>query len=390
MHADEAVLIMLISAGAFLMPIIGRRLSFIPSSVAEILFGIVIGFFLKGEINTGILPFLSDFGFILLMYLAGMEIDLDEIAETGGRNLSIYALYFVVVGMFAFSAAFITGKHDSYTLIYLTTAIGLLFPVLKETGMMERSTGKMLLILGSIGEVITLIGLMITSILFEYGYTYGGFLRFTQIAVFGIIAYSIVRLFRLYIWWFPDTMKFFLTTGNVTETGVRGSLANMMIFVALASIFHVKLIIGAFLGGFIFSAVFREKHDVQESLETFGYGFLVPIFFIDVGINFDVGILKNISVLYTALEISGIVLLTRIMALPVLYFSDMKAKDYLLVPFATAFPLTLLVAVSKIGSELGWFDAEAAGSLVLAAILTALVYPALFKYFAGFSQKAAS
>ncbi|WP_022850981.1 cation:proton antiporter [Limisalsivibrio acetivorans] len=383
MHTNEAVLLMLISAGAFLMPIIGRRFDFLPSSVAEILYGIVIGTFIGSGLETGIVTFLSDFGFILLMYLAGMEIDVDEIAETGKRNLGVYFLYFIAVAVLAVAAASVTGREPSYSLIYLATAIGLLFPILKEMNLMGTPTGSMLLIMGSIGEVVTLSGLMVSTALFEYGFSVDGGLYLAQVAGFGLIAFIIIKLFTLYMWWFPATQRFFLSTGTVTETGVRGALVNMLIFTALAAIFHIKLIIGAFLGGFIFAAVFRQRHEIQERLGTFGYGFLVPVFFIDVGMNFDIGVLKDVSVLLAALEITAVVLLLRIVATPLLLLSNLRPAHLPMIPFATAFPLTLLVAVGRIGSELGWYTPKDTGAIVLAAIVTALIYPPVFKNLAA-------
>jgi Kef-type K+ transport system membrane component KefB len=130
----QPYLLLCISVGAFIMPFICRRLGF-PSAVGEILFGLVIGLFFKEVFHkNSIIEFLGELGFLLLMYLAGLEINFEKIKITPRRELYLYISMITLVVLFSFGVTVYLGQPPIYALIYLTTAVGLLFPVLKETG----------------------------------------------------------------------------------------------------------------------------------------------------------------------------------------------------------------------------------------------------------------
>ena len=70
------------------------------------------------------------------------------------------------------------------------------------------------------------------------------------------------------------------------EIGIRFSLALLFVFVGLAILLDMDPILGAFMAGAIFAFVFRDSGDLEERLSGFAYGFLIPIFFISVGVRF--------------------------------------------------------------------------------------------------------
>ncbi len=375
----EAVLLFVISIGAFVIPFLSKRLN-LPSSVGEMVYGLFLGIFFKEIVEkTPIVRFLGELGFIILMYLAGLEINFEKFKITPKRILFFYILSIISILGLSFFIVFYSGQPVIYALIYLATAIGLLYSVLRDTGLVKTPFAQSILILGSIGEIASLLTITIVFLYYKFGFSIETFLHLAGIALFFGIAYISLRAFHLYIWWNPHLLRHFLKTGDASETGVRANLANMFIFVALASLFDLEPIIGAFFGGMLFALVFKEREEVMEKLSAFGYGFLIPIFFIEVGLRFDIFQLMHKEVILKALAFSLIILLVRAVSSVFLFFANFSWKEILLSSFSLSIPLTLLAAVATLGLETDILSKEDASAIVLTAIITGLVYPWIFK-----------
>jgi Kef-type K+ transport system membrane component KefB len=375
----DALLLLSICIGAFIMPFICKRLS-IPSAVGEIFFGLGVGLLFKEAFHqTTIIKYLGELGFMLLMYLAGLEIDFEKIKITPLKELLLYVTMIAATVILSVGAALVYGLPPIYALIFLTTAIGLLFPVLKETGLLEKDTGQMLLIVGSIGEVVSLLGLTVFILYYRTGFSWESLEHLGEIGAFIVSAYIIYKLFRLVVWWFPGLVRPFLQSGDPAESGIRANFVNMFVFVALAALLHMELIIGAFLGGMAFAVIFKRRAEIQHRIGSFAYGFLIPVFFIEVGLRFDIKDFIDSQVLVMALVISFLIFAVRIMAAPVLLLSNLTLMEIILVPVSTSFSLTLLVAIATFGLEQQIIPRDQAASILLAALLTAFIYPALLK-----------
>lgn len=379
MSKVEALLLLCICSGAFLMPFLCRRFR-LPSAVGEILFGLGVGLFFKQAFHqTSIIEFLGELGFILLMYLAGLEINFEKIKVTPKKELYLYIAVIGLVVIISFGVTAYFQQAPIYTLIYLTTAVGLLFPVLKETGIIGSDTGQMLLIIGSIGEVVSLFGLTVFISYYRFGLSLESLLYLGRIAAFVLAAYIIYKIYRLVVWWFPWLVRPFLKTGDPVESGIRANFVNMFIFVALAGLLDIELIVGAFLGGMAFALIFKKRERIQKKIGGFAYGFLIPVFFIEVGLRFDIGDFLDIDVLVVGVIISFTIFFVRLAASLVLLLSRLSLLEILLVPFSTSFALTLLVAIAAFGLENDIIKSGRASSILLAAVLTALIYPAFMR-----------
>jgi len=375
----DALLLLCICSGAFLMPFVSRRL-WLPSAVGEILFGLFIGLFFKQAFHeTTIISFLGELGFILLMYMAGLEINFEKIKTTPKKELYLYISLTGLVVLLSFLLTSYFQQAPIYTLIYLTTAIGLLYPVLKETGVMDKDIGQKLLIIGSIGEVVSLVALTVFILYHQFGISIEFAVHLGQLAAFLIGAYILYRLFRLLVWWFPWLVRPFLKSSDPTESSIRANFVNMFVFVGLAALLEMELIVGAFLGGMAFALIFKKREEIQHKISGIAYGFLIPVFFIEVGLRFDIKGFLSIQVLVMALVISVIIFFVRAVASLVLLLSPLNLMEIILVPVSTAFPLTLLAAIATFGLEHKILTENQAAAILLAAILTAVIYPFLMK-----------
>ncbi len=376
----EAILLFVISLGAFIIPFISKRIN-LPSSVGEMIYGLILGIFFKNTVeHVPIVRFLGELGFIILMYLAGLEIDFEKLKSTPKKTIFLYTVVIFSIISLSFLYVFYSKQNLIYALVYLATAIGLLYSILKDTGIIKTATAQSILILGSIGEIASLITITFVFLYFRFGFTLEAFLHFLGIAIFFSIAYVSLKLFKIYIWWHPHLLKHFVKSEDASETGVRANLANMFIFVALANLFGLEPIIGAFFGGILFALVFKEREEVMEKLSAFGYGFLIPVFFIEVGLRFDIFELFQPDIIKKALLFSFIILCIRLLSSSFLFFSGFSWKEVILSALSLSMPLTLLVAIATLGLEADILSEMEASAIVLAAIITGLIYPWFFKY----------
>ncbi len=379
MSKEEAILLMVVSFGAFLMPIVSKRLN-IPSPVMEIIFGFVIGFFFQGFLEkTEIVKFLAELGFIILMYLAGLEINFEKIKKLSKREILLYILSYLILAVVSVFIAYWLHLSYIYSLVIFTVAIGLLYPVLKDTNLLDTNFGQTLLILGSIGEFLSLMSITIYFVVYKEGLSFYTLKHLGEIYLFFLIAYVLLKLFKLYIWWNPKQVHTFLKTDDVAETSVRANFANMFIFVSLATLLGLEPIIGAFFGGLLFALIFKDREKITEKLASFGYGFLIPIFFINVGLTFDIVQFFSLDIFIQAVKLTVLVLLSRAVAFLPLILVDMSFKQIILLSLSLSIPLTLMVAIASLGYEANIITKEQASVILLTAILTALVYPWLFK-----------
>ena len=135
------------------------RIKKIPTVIAEIILGYFAGrLFLSGisiESNS-ILEFLGLTGFIFLMFLTGLEIDMDQVAGSFPRkkttfskviknSLVIAVAYFMITIVLSYLAATLLSHFVHiinrwyFSLIMVTTSVGIIMPVLKSRGEVSGS-----------------------------------------------------------------------------------------------------------------------------------------------------------------------------------------------------------------------------------------------------------
>ena len=384
MNPTEAILLLIISIGAFLIPFISKRLM-LPSAVGEIIFGLILGLFYKDfstseHHSTDIVQFLGELGFIILMYLAGLELDFDKLKKLSKKELGIYILVIATIVSLSFHIVFYFHQPIVYALVYLTVGVGLLFSVLKETKLLKTNIGQTLLILASIGEIVSLFAITFFSVFSKYGLSKEGIIHLIEIYLFFSVVYIIIELFKLFVWWYPEKVaKVLGKNEEMGEISLRANFMIMFIFVSLASLMKLEPIIGAFIGGMMVALFLKDKEHIEKRLSSIGYGFLIPIFFIEVGLSFNITDLIKIEILKKALLLTLIIFFIRVVSSIFLTFTNVKLKELILVPLGLSIPLTLLVAIATIGLQINLLSKEDASAIILTAIFTGLIYPWFFK-----------
>ena len=142
MENFDALSLVIISLGAFLLPLIAQRIS-IPSIVLEIAYGILVGPVLGIVKISEFISGLAIFGFMLLMFLSGFEIELDTFREKGLKTLSIpLAIYIATV---ATSFYLITLDYPIFlALVLCTTSVDIVITVLRSDDTIKTNYGQSL------------------------------------------------------------------------------------------------------------------------------------------------------------------------------------------------------------------------------------------------------
>ncbi len=376
---DETLVILLIIAGALLSPILAR-LFHVPVAIAEIGYGLLIGSLLgyKGS-EFYIVNFLSEFGFLLLMFLAGLEADFNLIEKLPSRKLLFYFIYPPLITLISTSLLYYMGKPAIIGTLLSVIAIGLAFSLIKELNLTNTDVGKNIIIIGGIGEIWSLLILTFIDIYGVYGFNTEGIMSFTKILFLFISLFILFNLLKLLVWWFPEAFQKLMYEKDPTAMGIRISLVLMFSLALITSYVGTESILGAFIGGILMSYFLRKKENLVEKLSAFGYGFLIPIFFITFGMDTDIEIFLKKETIGYGILFTVMLILVRFVALPYLKILNMDLAKSVLVTLSLSFPFTLLIVGSEIAFSTGLIGDDLRASLLLCATLSSIIFPWIAK-----------
>lgn len=385
MHLGDALSLLVAALGAFGVPLLAGRIG-IPAAVGEMLFGALVGPAVLGWIRPeGFFEFLGELGFAFLMFLAGLEIDFGKIERQGPKV--VVGATGVAAGVFAlaFAATFLLGLPLFLFVAVGAVGVSVVLVTLNESGLGRGHLGQTIILIASVGEFITIVLLTVTTVYARAGFGWPLVLTFVKLTAVLFAAYLVLVVLRNLLWWYPASFARLVAANDPSEIGVRAGMVMMLVFVALTSMLGVKPILGAFVAGALSSFVFREKGILETKLSSIGFGFFVPIFFIFVGVDFDVKAAARVDVLpLLGLLLVGS-LLAKVLATLPLTGRGFSLRDALAAGLLLNTPLTLLVVIARIGTDTGLIDELTAGATILLAAVTALVLPSVFRVLAASS-----
>ncbi len=395
-HETSATLIplLLVTGLAVAVPLIAarfRRIS-VPVVVLEILAGILIGrsgFNLVEPQST--LEFLAEFGFAFLMFLAGLEVDFSlvlprsdkqrETDEPFYKNVTVLGaavlgLTILLSGLFSVGlvALDVTRSAPLMGLILSTTSMGIVVPVLKERDMLVSEFGQALLIAALLADFVTLILIGVVVAFYEKGLS----LDLLVILLLGVAFAVLVRMGKLLERW-NIQQRIARLVSDSTQVGVRLALALLVGWEVLSESLGLEIILGAFLAGALISLLSPEGDEIlREKLDAMGYGFFVPIFFISVGIDFN---LKALFASSSALVMVPLLILLAYVVKVVpslLYRLRFSWRETFSAGALLSSRLSLIIAASAIALELGLVTPATNSAIILLAIVTCILSPFIF------------
>lgn len=376
MITSQQTALLLVVLAILIVPGISRILR-VPSMVVEIIFGVILGkSVLKLEFTGEWLPFLAHLGFLLLMFRAGMEIDFTMLKRQSRGQLMFQVLFFMVTLGLATLAATLLSRGFFVALMLSTTSLGLVMPTLRETGMSRTPMGQDILIAATLADFMTLFGITFYVLYIRQGIDWRFFLPIPLFLGFGIL----LRIGRVWVWWHPAGAERILgIQEDAQEIGVRLSMALLFLFVALSELAHLEPVLGAFLGGSLLAYIFREKPLLETKLSAMGFGFLIPVFFIHVGMQFDLTHIMKPEMILFSLKLLGAAVTVKMAPAALLLFRGRKPREVFQAGVLLSSRLSLIIAAAAIGVENNLIKPEIKDAVVFMALVTCFLGPTLFK-----------
>ncbi len=377
MTQSTATSLLVIAVVAVSAPVLSELLRTlrIPSVLFELALGIVIGPAVLGLAETG--PFidgLSTLGLAVLFFVAGYELDLDRIKGGPLNRAGTGWVITVALALLTASVMVMTGFVLSELLIALaltTTALGTLMPMLRDRGLLESSFGNDMLAAGAFGEFAPVVA--VTLFLGTSSPTAEGIL----LILFVIVALGLARIAAR-----PKPPRIVEAMTRNLETSsqlpVRVVMLLVTVMVLMATFLGIDMLLGAFAAGLIGRVLFPpdESTRLMAKVESIGYGFLIPVFFIVSGMKFDLDALTSDPATLARVPLFlGLFLVLRGAPALIVYRRalDGRRRAALAVLQSTALPL--LVVITEIGLATDNMLPANAAALVGAGMLSVLVFP---------------
>ena len=373
---DEAQSLVLVFLASTLGAVLSRwhlRLV-LPTVVVEIVLGIIIGPAVLGIAEVDVyVAFLSDFGLALLFFFAGVEIIEHHVPRGALRRGTVGWGISLAIGLamgVVLDAAGVDAVWWILAVALATTALGTLVPILSDAKLLPTELGRAVLGTGVAGEFwpIIFISVFLTGV-------YGAETEVVLLVGFGLLIAGASRvalqarpprLLRI----LQDTLH---TTGQV---GVRASIFLLALLVFLAADAGFEFVLGAFAAGIVVGLALDspEGKIVRMRLEGIGFGFLVPVYFVVTGMNFDLDSLLTTEGLLLAALFLALLLVSR-GASALLWLRELGPRRTASLALFGATGLPLIVAIVGIGQNRGDVSDAVAASLIGAGMISVLIYP---------------
>lgn len=372
----------------FIAPFISSRLR-IPLVVSEMLIGIILGnLIFQNSFShlTEIMEFFKHFGLIFLMFFAGLEIDFEGIEVGWGKTALISVASLLMPFGFGYLFGLKTGINPLFMGTLLsTTSLGVILPLSREIS--DESFRKLLL--GSVVLVdilsMFLLALAITLIEGELSLSFLYSLLFIIILFFMPRILRKTGLLRFLDVWIDEESHF--------ELGVRFSFALIIFFVLLSEFLGFHSIIGAFISGLIISeALPHDKTMLERKLESFGYGFFIPLFFILVGARVDlIELFSRFENLFLLLSVLILGILSKFLGAGLSsVFLGIEPKKSIALGILHSARLSLVIAAVEIGIQLKIIDESIYAIFVILAVITSILSPSLGKVLVEYQSRRTS
>jgi Kef-type K+ transport system membrane component KefB len=362
--------LLVIALAALGLPLLATMVR-LPAVVLEILFGILVGPVLGIFRADALIDSLGELGFLLLLFLAGFEIDLRLFERSGPRPVLRGLLLFALTLGLAATAALMLDLGIFMTLVLATTSVGLVVPTLRSGRTLATPLGQDILMAALIADFATLVAVSLVSLVLRVGVD-------AQLLAFplfvGLVAASFAAL-RSAAWWWPDQFSRFFDPHDPEALGVRFTMAMVLVYAGLAAAMGIEAALGAFLAGTGVATVFRHRGELDHTLDGLAYGFLIPIFFIGVGLSFSLAAVSDLAAV-------GFVTLLVVVAFVVKLIPSLAVigrrhgmRSGAAAGMLLSARLSLIIVVARIGVELGAIEPEMEASIILLAAASATFAP---------------
>ena len=376
----QFVSIFWITLVALISPVLSRLTGKrIPDVVFLLIFGMLIGpnvLHLAG--TEGGIPLLKELGLGMLFLIAGFEINVSSLRSRQGSTA------LVCFGLGMLGAALITGfSHEVNTYVAVgvalsSTALGTLLPMLKSHGAAGTAVGNAVLVHGAVGELLPIFAISLLLSSRSPGMAFVVLLAFMVVAL--VTALIPHRLFAH----LPGLRQIIAAEANTTgQTILRLAMFLLATLIMCTALFDLDAVLGAFAAGIILRSLTPPAalHLITRRLETVGFAFTIPLFFVVSGMGISVSAVASnplglVAVVLGILLCRGVPVFLADMLVDTRSGLTSKSQKAQMALYSAA-GLPIIVAVTEVATSSGLLEESTSSLLVAGGALTVLLFPLL-------------
>ncbi len=372
---EDVVLLITLSLIVIFSPFIAKIVR-IPTTPVEIILGAIFAY--AGLLHEQYLfELVAQVGFLYLMFIAGTEVDLKKVLRTNRALMKRILIYLVLLYIFSISFTLYFDLGKIFIVLLPLISVGLVVTLSKEYGKTPWLTLGMTA--GGIGEVISIAVLTMTATALQDGFGLEFLKSMAALVFFIFIIYLLFRALQLLFWWFPGVGTALMPHDDNKEQDLRLSIGILFILIAVMLYLHLELAFGAFIAGIFIPTFFIHKQDLPHRLASYGFGFLIPVFFIYIGSTFNLDSLFMEGLVTTALIITASMIAMRVLG-ALVFKNILGYRSAILLGLSHSMPLTLLIAVATIAYHSSSIDKLHYFAFILAALFQVIIVTVLIKF----------
>lgn len=341
----------------------------LPTTPIEIIAGAIFGY--VGLLHhTELFELVAEFGFLYLMFIAGTEVNLKKVFKIDTLTLKRILIYMALLYIFSISFTLYLNLGNIFMVLLPLISVGLIATLSKEYGQTSWITLSMTA--GGLGEVVSITGITLASAALEHG---TGVKFFEIIASLAFFIFSILVLFKtlqLLFWWYPEISTLLMPHSDNKEQDIRLSIGIFFLLISVMIFLDLEVAFGAFIAGMFIPTFFEHKHELPEKISSFGFGFVVPIFFVYIGSSFNLEAIFMDGLLIKASLIALGMIAMRVISAGV-FVKNIGHRNSVLLGLSHGMPLTLLIAMATLAYHANSIDQLHYYAIILGALFQVIV-----------------
>ncbi len=368
--SNEISIIITLSVIIFISPYLAKILK-IPTTPIEIVLGSLAGYF-GFILDNGLFHLIAEIGFFYLMFLAGTEVNLKVLLNMEKSILKKSIIYISLLYILAFIFSRFFHFGDIFIVIMPLISVGLILTLFKEYGK-DNLWLNLSMSVGTLGEVLSIMALTLSGAMLEYGVGFELYKALGYLTLFLIAMGLLFKFLRVLFWWYPELRVLLVPVDyDKDEKDIRLSMALFFLMIAVMLLLNLEIAFGAFIAGMFIATFFEHKKELPHKLSSFGFGFLVPIFFVYIGSTFELESLLMDGLIETALIITFSMIGIRVFSAFVFY-KYLGLRDVLLFALSHSMPLTLLIAIATLAYQNNSIDQFHYYGFILASLFQVII-----------------
>jgi Kef-type K+ transport system membrane component KefB len=380
--SENVILIITISLIIIFSPFFAKLLK-LPTTPIEIILGSILGYigFLHSE---HLFDIVAELGFLYLMFIAGTEINLKRVIKTPADIMKKVIFYLIILYAFSILISLYLDLGKIFMVLLPLISVGLVATLSKEYG--KTPWLGLSMTAGGIGEVVSIGFLTLTSAALDSGFGIGLMKTIFALMLFLLFMFLLFRAMELLFWWFPGVSIALMPFEDNKEQDIRLSMGIFFLLVGAMLYLNLELAFGAFLAGIFIPTFFEHKHELPEKLASYGFGFLIPIFFIHIGSSFNLDALTMEGLISKALIITLVMIVMRVIA-SIVFIKELGLIDSILMGLSHSMPLTLLIAMATLAYHASSIDTLHYYAFILAALFQVISVMIIIKLINNYKLK---